>query len=87
MNLTFGTIIGGVVGAILAVNLIITAGIGYDVTLVDVFEENAIIGSVTTAILVAGPIIGVAIMRRLLHRGDSALPGGRPGGTRPGSRI
>jgi hypothetical protein len=47
------------------VNLIITVGIGYDVSLPQVFRENLLVGIVTTAILISGPIAGVALMRRL----------------------
>lgn len=59
-----GVVVGGVSGAIVAVNFIITAGIGYDVTLTDIFNENALAGVVTVGILIAGPVVGVVTMRR-----------------------
>lgn len=65
---TIGVIVGGILGAIVAVNLIITAGIGYDVTLAEVFRQNTIVGVVTVAILVAGPVVGVFAMRTLRQR-------------------
>lgn len=51
-------------GAIVAVNFIITVGIGYDVSIPEVFRDNVLSGIVTVAALVAGPIAGVALMRR-----------------------
>lgn len=65
IDLGLGMILGGLIGAIVAVNLIITVGIGYDVTLPEVFGENLPVGLITTAILISGPIAGVALMRRL----------------------
>ncbi len=59
-----GVIVGGITGAIIAVNFIITVGIGYDVTLADIFNENLLVGIVTVAILIAGPAVGVVAMRR-----------------------
>jgi len=59
-----GVVVGGLTGAIVAVNFIITLGIGYDVTLADVFNENTLVGLVTVGILIAGPILGVVLMRR-----------------------
>jgi hypothetical protein len=59
-----GVVVGGITGAIIAVNFIITVGIGYDVTLTDIFNENFLVGVVTVGILVAGPVVGVAAMRR-----------------------
>ncbi|HEY6627420.1 MAG TPA: hypothetical protein VI193_00380 [Acidimicrobiia bacterium] len=65
---------GAVVGAIVAVNLIITVGIGYDVSLAEVYRENPLVGIVTTAILVAGPILGVALMRKLRRDRNRSTP-------------
>jgi NhaP-type Na+/H+ or K+/H+ antiporter len=65
IDLVLGMVLGGLIGAIVAVNLIITVGIGYDVSLPQVFRENLLVGIVTTAILISGPIAGVALMRRL----------------------
>ncbi|MEX0698906.1 MAG: hypothetical protein WEE53_04395 [Acidimicrobiia bacterium] len=68
IDLVLGVIIGGLVGAIVAVNFIITLGIGYDVSLPEVFRENTLVGIVTTAFLVCGPIAGVALMRKRRRR-------------------
>jgi len=65
IDLVFGLVGGAAVGAIVAVNLIITVGIGYDVSLPEVYRANLLVGIITTIILVAGPILGVALMRKL----------------------
>ncbi len=65
IDLVLGLVGGAVVGAIVAVNLIITVGIGYDVSLAEVYRENLLVGIITTVILVTGPILGVAFMRKL----------------------
>ncbi|MEZ5176151.1 MAG: hypothetical protein R2823_08095 [Acidimicrobiia bacterium] len=59
-----GLVAGSIVGAIVAVNFIITVGIGYDVSIPDIFRESVLAGIVTIGILVAGPIVGVILMRR-----------------------
>ena len=65
-----GGIAGGVVGAIVAVNLVIYSGIegGYQASIPDIFEENVVIGVVTVAILVGGPIAGIAVARQRRRR-------------------
>lgn len=65
-DIAFGGFIGGVVGAIAAVNLVIFAGIdrGYEATIPEVFEESPLVGFVTVVILVAGPVLGVLVARR-----------------------
>lgn len=69
-----GVAAGGLVGAIIAVNFVIFVGIegGYEASIVDVFRENVLFGVVTVAILVAGPVIGVLMMRRRRRQGASA---------------
>jgi hypothetical protein len=69
-DLVVGGITGGVVGAIAAVNFVIFTGIegGYEATIADVFEQNAALGVVTVAILIAGPVLGVALARRRRSR-------------------
>ncbi len=74
IDLALGIVGGAVVGAIVAVNFIITIGIGYDVTLADVYRESPPAGVLTTAILVAGPIIGVVLMRKLSRRRNGSSP-------------
>ena len=68
IDLVLGFVGGAVVGAIVAVNLIITVGIGYDVSLAEVYRENLLVGIITTGILVAGPILGVALMKKWRRR-------------------
>lgn len=65
-----GAILGLVAGAIIAINLIITAGVerGYEASLIEVFEENALVAVAAVAILVVGPVVGVIIARRIRRR-------------------
>jgi hypothetical protein len=65
-----GGIVGGVIGAIVAVNVVIFAGIerGYEATIPEVFRENVVIGVLTVVVLVAGPIVGVVVARRIRGR-------------------
>jgi hypothetical protein len=69
-DIVVGGIVGGVAGAIAAVNFVIYAGIdrGYEASIPDVFRENAVVGVITVAVLVAGPVVGVWIARRLRRR-------------------
>lgn len=62
-----GAVLGLVAGAIIAINLIITAGVerGYEASLSEVFEENALVAVAAVAILVVGPVVGVIIARRI----------------------
>lgn len=63
-----GVVAGGVVGAIVAVNFIITIGIGYDVGIGGVFEHSLIAGVITMLILISGPLLGILMMRWLRQR-------------------
>ena len=65
-----GAILGFIVGAIVAVNLVITAGVdrGYEASLAEVFGESAVLGVAVLAILVAGPIVGVYAARRIRRK-------------------
>ena len=76
IDLVLGIALGGLLGAIVAVNLIITVGIGYDVSLPQVFRENLLVGIITTVILISGPIAGVALMRRLRRQREETTPRG-----------
>ncbi len=62
-----GGIVGGVAGAIVAVNVVIYTGIdgGYEASIAEVFRQNVVVGTLTVAILVAGPVLGVVGARRL----------------------
>jgi uncharacterized membrane protein len=70
VDIVVGGIVGGVAGAIVAVNFIIYAGIdrGYEATIPEVFRQSVVAGVVTVAVLVAGPVVGVWIARRLRRR-------------------
>lgn len=67
IDIVAGGIGGGVVGAVIAVNVVIYSGIerGYEATIPEVFRENVFVGFVVVAILVAGPLIGVWAARRV----------------------
>jgi hypothetical protein len=71
MDTLVGLVAGGIVGAIAAVNFIITIGIGYDVSIGEVFDHSTIAGVVMVVILVAGPVLGVVAMRWLRRRRTS----------------
>jgi formate-dependent nitrite reductase membrane component NrfD len=68
-----GIAIGGLVGAIVAVNIVIYAGIeqGYEASIPDVFRQNALVGVLTVGTLIAGPVVGVLVMRRRRRRGEN----------------
>jgi uncharacterized membrane protein len=65
-----GGIAGGVVGAIVAVNFVICVGIkdGYEASISDVFRQNMFAGIVTVVVLVAGPVFGIVVARRLRRK-------------------
>lgn len=70
VDILVGGALGVIVGAIVAVNVVIYAGIegGYEASIADVFRQNRLVGAVTVAILGAGPIFGVLVARRLRRR-------------------
>jgi hypothetical protein len=43
---------------------------GYEASITDVFQQNTLVGVVTVAILVSGPLLGVATARRLRAKRD-----------------
>jgi hypothetical protein len=73
LDIVVGGISGGLVGAVAAVNLVIYSGMerGYETTIPEVFRESVLIGSLVVAILVAGPVVGVWIARRLRRQRTS----------------
>lgn len=73
LDVVVGGISGGLVGAVVAVNLVIYSGMerGYETTIPEVFRESAWIGSLVVAILVASPVVGVWIARRLRRQRTS----------------
>lgn len=66
VDVVLGSVLGAIVGAIAAVNLVIFSGTedGYEASLGDVFGDQPIVGVMTVAILVGGPVAGVVVMRR-----------------------
>jgi hypothetical protein len=70
MDIFLGVILGGVIGAIVAVNFVIYTGVegGYEASIGDVFDHNLFLGLVTVAIWIGGPILGVVVARRRRRR-------------------
>lgn len=70
VDILLGGIVGGVVGAIVAVNVVIYSGIepGYEATIPEVFEQSPVVGILTVTVLLAGPLLGVRVARRLRRR-------------------
>lgn len=67
VDIALGAIVGGVIGAIAAVNLVIFSGAdrGYESSLSDVFEHSTLTGIITVAVLAAGPVLGVVVARKI----------------------
>ena len=77
VDILAGGIIGGVAGAIVAVNFVIYSGIedGYEASIPAVFGQNVLVGLVTVTVLLTGPALGVIVARRFRKkrsRSDSA---------------
>jgi hypothetical protein len=74
-DLLVGGVIGVIAGAVAAVNLVIYVGIedGYEATIVEVFAQSPVVGVVTVGVLLAGPIVGVLLARRIRRRRISAI--------------
>jgi hypothetical protein len=81
VDLAVGGLIGGLVGAVAAVNFVIYTGIeqGYEASLAEVFQHSLIAGVITVMILIAGPVIGVLAARRRRRRREPPPAGDRPG--------
>jgi hypothetical protein len=75
VDVVAGGIVGGVAGAIVAVNFVIYSGIerGYEATIPEVFRESVVAGIITVAVLAAGPVVGVWIARRRRRRRNANL--------------
>ncbi len=67
LDVLLGGVPGGVLGAIVAVNIVIFSGIdrGYEASIPEVFRENVVVGTVVVLVLLAGPVLGVWAVRRL----------------------
>lgn len=70
VDLAFGGIVGGITGAIVAVNVVIFSGMeeGYETTIPEMMRQNVFVGVLVMAILMAGPIAGVMVARRMRRR-------------------
>lgn len=77
VDLAVGGLCGLIAGAVLSVNLVIFLGVegGYEASLGDVFARSIFIGIVVVAVLVAGPLGGVAYARwrRRLREGQGNI--------------
>lgn len=73
VDVLLGSIGGFAIGAVIAVNVVIYAGIdeGYEASVRDVFDQNVLVGIVVVSVLVAAPVAGVVVARRI-HRGRRA---------------
>lgn len=71
IDVVVGLVVGGLVAAVVAVNVVIFSGIdeGYEASPTDVFEQSALVGVLVVAVLVAGPVLGVLALRALRRRG------------------
>lgn len=67
-----GAVLGLAVGAIAAVNVVITAGVdrGYQASFSEIFDDSIFLGVVTVSILAAGPVVGVIVARRIRKRAN-----------------
>jgi len=66
--------VGGVVGAIAAVNVVICSGIddGYEATLGEVFDQSPAVRVVAVALALLGPLAGIVVAR--CHRNRRTTP-------------
>lgn len=80
VDLVVGVLGGLVVAWIVAVNLVIYLGVqgGYQAGPGDVFGRSVVLGIVVTAVIAAGPALGVMYMRRQ-RRQRNAVGAGLPG--------
>jgi hypothetical protein len=70
VDVVVGLVVGGLVAAVVAVNVVIFSGIdeGYEASPGEVFEQNALVGALVVAVLIAGPVLGVVALRALRRR-------------------
>lgn len=76
IDLVVGALAGTVMGAIVAINVGIWIGVDYEEALSAVFARTSVAGWIVTALLLAGPVVGVWAMRTLRAgmRGDDVSP-------------
>jgi len=65
-DLLVGGVAGGIVGAVVSVNLVIFSGVddGYQASPGDVFGHNPAVGLLALVVLIGAPVIGVILARR-----------------------
>lgn len=70
IDVVAGAVVGGLIGAIVAVNIVIYSGAerGYESSLTEVFEHSPLAGIITVVIVVAGPVSGIVVARRRRRR-------------------
>lgn len=66
MAVLFGALLGVIVGAVLAVNIVILVGFerGYETGLSEVFDRRPAVAAVVVLVLVLSPAIGVVLVLR-----------------------
>jgi hypothetical protein len=79
VDLLVGVLLGGISGAIAAVNIVIFSGMerGYESTIPEIFRQNVLVGIMTVVTLAAGPLVGVWLMRRRRQRAIPATFSGQ----------
>lgn len=77
LDVVWGVVLGGIAGAIVAVNVVIFSGIegGYEASIPEVFRQSPVIGVVAVVVLAAGPIAGVVLARRRRSRLERSREG------------
>jgi hypothetical protein len=65
-DLIVGGGLGGLLGLIVAVNVVIYSGVagGYEAGLGEVFQHSVVIGLIVVTVLVGGPVLGLLVARR-----------------------
>lgn len=72
-DVVVGGLTGLVIGAIVAVNVVIASGVegGYEASIGDVFDHSPVMGVIVIAIVLAGPAAGVTVARRIRRRREA----------------
>lgn len=70
IDIVVGGLVGGIIGAVVAVNVVIFSGIdsGYESSIGDIFDYNGFVAVAVVIILSAGPVLGVALARRIRRK-------------------
>jgi hypothetical protein len=64
-DVVVGGVVGLIVGAIVAINFGSLVGVDYEVAFSEAFSRQSVGGWIVTGILLAGPGVGVMVMRKL----------------------